>query len=243
MGRITIPPTGPYAKWVAGYLDTSSRAFDLLKSVDVPVTIDYDSASRRVVYALSVNAEATSLAARLAVTYSLVMPAFALARVRLEQCIVASFLVHAPHEEGMSRYLQHLPIQAFEIARKFKQYFESDEDLSVLERVAADAQRRLAQEHFREGRFERTWSPLKLFEMAQRRDALALPESHIPWKLEAEYWQLYPLMSLAVHGASQTALWAREFHTPSLGSSDQYPYTLPSEARAIADAVARYDVI
>src|SRR5215813_12916877 len=105
------------------FLDISARAFDLLETLIQPEIVDRNSLARRVIYDLSLHAEATSIAARVALTYSLSVPAFALARVRLEQCIVASFLIHAPEDEGMSRYLFHIPIQLFKAVQSTRNIF------------------------------------------------------------------------------------------------------------------------
>src|SRR5262249_24839224 len=123
MGRIATPPMGPYAKWMQSFLDISTRAFDLLETLIQPEIVDRNSLARRVIYDLSLHAEATSIAARVALTYSLSVPAFALARVRLEQCIVASILIHAPEDEGMSRYHFHIPITVVQGRAKARETF------------------------------------------------------------------------------------------------------------------------
>jgi len=243
MGRIATPPMGPYAKWMQSFLDISTRAFDLLETLIQPEIVDRNSLARRVIYDLSLHAEATSIAARVALTYSLSVPAFALARVRLEQCIVASFLIHAPEDEGMSRYLFHIPIQLFKAVQKHEKHFQTDKDLSFLEQRAAEAQQALVGAQFREAKFERHWTQLELSKMAEQRDVIAAAKLGIPWRLEDDYWKFYPLASLAVHSAGDAMLFAGGMHEPELFSGQKYPYTQPDRARALAGAVARYDVI
>jgi hypothetical protein len=235
---------GPYVKWVAGYLDISAKAFSLIEHLKRPEASDYDSLSSEVFFDLSVIAEATSICVRFAVSHSLQVPAFALTRVRLEQCIVSSFLIHAPEEEGIRRYLDHLPIQMYDVAKKRESQFGSGAVTASLERRAREAQQVLGPRgEFKEGRFERTWSRLKLWEMAKQRDALAKNTSPLPWPLEDEYWSLYPLTSLFVHGASETVVELGNLHEPELGSGKHYPYMVPRRAREIMRAVAKLDLI
>ena len=236
--RIASPVLGPYVKWVSGFIKVSAESFSLLDHVQRPEILDEDSKAFHTFFNLSVNAEATSLAARVAATHSLAVPAFALARVRLEQCIISSFLIHAPQEEGIRRYLGHQPVQMNTVFKKYKSHFQTGWDMANLEKDAHEAQAR-----FKDSRFKRVWTPLELPEMAARRDALAKEISPLPWKLADEYWSLYPLTSLAVHGASETVLWQGEFHEPELGSGLRYPYMLPERARWIMSAVARLDLI
>ncbi len=114
MSRITEVPVGPYEKWVRDFLDVSRTAHSLLKDY-VP-----NGSSRSplddIVVAMSLQAEATSLAVRSAVTHGLGVPSFALTRVRLEQCIAFSFLAHVPKEEGWNRYLADSQASMFEVA-------------------------------------------------------------------------------------------------------------------------------
>lgn len=243
MGRIGTPPTGPYTKWMQTFLDVSARAFDLLDGLSKPETVDRDSLARRVIYDLSLLAESTSIATRVALTYSLLVPAFALARCRLEQCIVSSFLNHASEEEGMSPYLAHIPIQLYQAAQKQQTHFQGGTDLASLKKQAEEAQRHLVGERFREGKYERHWTQLELSKMAEQRDAVAEDKLGIPWRLADDYWKFYPLGSLAVHSAGESMLWIGEMHEPSLNSAQKYPYMLPARARALAGLVARCDVI
>ena len=83
---------------------------------------------------------------------------------------------------------------------------------------------------------------MSLVNMAKRRDEAA-SRSPLPWKLQDEYWSVYPLASLAVHGASQGLFWNIQLHQPTLGSGQRYPYLIPSRARAWAAALARYDSV
>jgi hypothetical protein len=235
---------GPYAKWVAGFLKISAAAFSLLDHLTPPELTNYDSLAQRTIFDLSVIAETTSICARFAITHSLVVPAFALTRVRLEQCIISSFLIHAPRAEGMGPYHEHQPIQLSEVYKKFKRYFEADFDTSKLDERAREALRKLdPQGQFSEGRFKRNWTPLELKELAKRRDALAMDTSPLPWRLEDEYWRLYPFASLFVHTASEVVYEQREFHEPDFGTGERYPYTLPWLARGIMSAVVMLDIV
>jgi hypothetical protein len=244
MPRVTVPPMGPYDKWVAGFLKISTAAFSLVENLARPELTDYDSLAHRTIFDLSVVAETTSICMRFAITHSLAVPAFALTRVRLEQCIISSFLVHAPPQEGMRPYHEHQPIQMSEVFKKFQRYFAPGSDTTVLDQQAREALQQLNPlGEFKDGQFKRTWTTLELRELAQRRDTLAINTSPLPWRLEDEYWQWYPLTSLFVHGASEVVYEQGEFHSPELGSRERYPYTLPGRARAIMGAVVKLDLI
>jgi hypothetical protein len=244
MARVSVPSMGPYAKWVDRFIEISAKAFTLLESIKCPEPTNFESLSRKTLFDLSVMAETTSICMQFAVSHSLQVPAFALTRVRLEQCIVSSFLIHAPEEEGMRRYLNHLPIQMYDVAKKRGPHFGFGAVTASVERQAREAQQVLAPRgEFKDGRFERTWSRLKLWEMAKQRDALAKNSSPLPWPLEDEYWRLYPLTSLFVHGASETVVELGELHEPELGSGKHYPYMVPRRAREIMGAVAKLDLI
>ncbi len=232
---------GPYAKWVSEYLDISKCAFDLLAGATA-APLSKTTALAYTIHALSMHAEATSITARLALTYSLGLPAFALSRVRIEQTIVSSYLVHAPSNDGIDPYLAHHPIQVYEVLRKGARYFELDVDLEAPLRSAQEAAASLPGAAPHVGDFRRTWTALKVPQMAERRDQYA-GDTLVPWKLSDEYWRLYPLASLAVHGAAETNFWLGELHSPELGSSERYPYLLPGRARAVSSAIARLDIL
>lgn len=187
--RIASPVLGPYVKWVSGFIKVSAESFSLLDHVQRPEILDLHT-----FFNLSVNAEATSLAARVAATHSLAVPAFALARVRLEQCIISSFLIHAPQEQGIRRYLGHQPVRMNTVFKKHESHFQTGWDMANLEKDA-----HLAQARFKDSRFKREWTPLLLPEMAERHDALAKEVSPLPWKLADEYWGLYPIASVLIN--------------------------------------------
>lgn len=190
---------------------------------------------------MSLQAETTSLAARSAVTYGLAVPTFALARVRLEQCIVFSFLAHVPKLEGWDRYVADIAASAFEV--KAKAEARTRPSTRTRPHLHEEIQDLEASAYIdKSGKFKRTWTKLSVREMAKRRDMQAriLP---IPWNLTDEYWDFYPLTSLAVHGASETMLWNSQLHEPHVGAGTRYPYMLPWRARHIMAAIARYDII
>jgi hypothetical protein len=54
MPRVTVPPMGPYAKWVAGFLTISTAAFSLIENLARPELSNYDSLSHRTIFDLSV---------------------------------------------------------------------------------------------------------------------------------------------------------------------------------------------
>ena len=119
MSRITEVPLGPYAKWVEKYVDVSRAAFALLRDFD-NCEIDLKDPNRSFIVSMSLQAEATSIAVRSALTNGLAVAALALLRTRLEQCVISSFLVYVPSDEGWGKYIRDVNAAAFEVTATFQ---------------------------------------------------------------------------------------------------------------------------
>lgn len=242
MSRISELPPGPYAKWVDRYLAVSRYAYSLLSDFRQLEIDDLNRPDRAFTIRMSLQAEGTSLAMRSALTHGLAVPALALLRVRLEQCVVSSFLSHLPPEDGWKMYIADVRAADFEVNTKMQDMAK----LSQMRRPSLDDEVRALGEGAyidKGGKFKRRWTDLSLENMAQRRDEKAVSRSPFPWQLAAEYWYVYPVGSLAIHGACKATFWNIQLHEPDLGSGQQYPYLIPPRAQHWAAALARYDAV
>jgi hypothetical protein len=59
---------------------------------------------------MAYHAETTSFSIRLSNSWALCLPAFATTRIRLEQLIVCSYLVHENESLGLAPFIQYMPI-------------------------------------------------------------------------------------------------------------------------------------
>ena len=74
-----------------------------------------------------------------------------------------------------------------------------------------------------------------------RRLACALIRSICPTQPQGRNWNLTQDWSTTYSGGDST-LFTHELHEPSLGSGKRYPYMKPDLARALAAAIARWDL-
>lgn len=233
MPRIGSPTLGPYEKWTKEFLELSSRAYGLLaqhwpSSSDVPTA--------ELVRDFAVHSEATSLAMRASLTHNYSIAAASLLRVRLEQCIVLSFLVHSDWNDGWGPYLAHIDVQQYEFARKLAKVRSDPSDLTALRTTSERAQKEFSL-------LQSRWNRPPLSDLARRRDEAAGSRRCLPWTLEKEYFETYPICSFAVHTSASVLYRATELHRPTLDAEQQYPYIIPDHARWMACALARYDMI
>jgi hypothetical protein len=242
MSRISEIPLGPYAKWTYDFVVVSRGAYSLLHDIvpnEGPSDID-----ELLFIPLSLDAEATSVAARLVLTYNLAVAAFALLRVRLEQCIICSYLIHNGGPDLLRKYWADGPAALYEVFAKAEDHAHpSTKTRPRLREELKESYADLGGYIDDDGNYKRRWTKLKLRQMAERRDKQVRDTTPFPWLLTDEYWRLYPLASLAVHGVSAMMNGSSELHHPDAGSSELYPYMLPWQARGAAAAIARYDLI
>jgi len=155
---------------------------------------------------MAYQAETTSQAARLLITYNLTIPALALIRVRLEQLIVCSYLIHEEKREGIEPFVHFIDIQEHlqmrvAVANKAMAEHLTAVDFPLLEAKAIEAQQKLTPEFSPvTDRFQRHWTPLDLHSMTKRRDVLASSKTRIhKIKLETCYVSVYKTLSSIVH--------------------------------------------
>lgn len=106
------PSFGPYSRWenVAAFSELSEKAFTLFDGL---VNDNWSLLSRPVHHLflrIAYQAKTTSLATRITNSWALSLPAFALTRVRLEQAIICSYLIHEDESIGLSRFVEYIPI-------------------------------------------------------------------------------------------------------------------------------------
>ena len=106
------PNFGPYSLWpsVNRFTEISRRAFEIYHEKVSPE----NSKRFRPVHHLFLRelylAETTSFSIRLLTSWAMILPALALARVRLEQTIVCSFIVHEDEAKGLEPFVKFIPI-------------------------------------------------------------------------------------------------------------------------------------
>jgi hypothetical protein len=246
------PNFGPYSKWenIAAYFSVSEKALALF---DEAIRANWErltTATHHLFVRFAYQAKTTSLAIRINTSWALVMPAFALTRVRLEQAIVCSYLLHEDTERGIVPFVKYIPIgqhrgtqAAMEDAELAKR-LTGQIDHEKLEADAITAQEELTPGFTIEnGKFQRNWTLLDLRSMAKRRDALVQnkPPLH-EHPLEREYLSIYKVASSVVHADCSSL----SYHYLDLfPSSSGTPVLMakPVWATIVAAATAHYDIL
>lgn len=175
-------------------------------------------------------AESTSSSVRMLVSSANLLPAIALARVRLEQIVVTSYLIHEEADVALTPYLKHYPIDAY---RSNKGAIEVPDLAKHLAPAAHEATYRAAQaaKAAIDQNFDGTdamlnrskWTKLDLLSMARRRDVLtkgAKGPSAFP--LELSYASFYRDFSSVVHTSSMGI--SPDFVTVEFSSGGRYKF-------------------
>lgn len=155
-------------------------------------------------------AENTSWSARLLISWDAALPAIALGRVRLEQIIVSSYLMHENTDAALTPYLMHYPIDSY---KSNKEAIKNAQLKHFLSEDAHDVtfQAALAAKHKIDPTFDGSisslgrskWTELDLLSMAKRRDTLTKNEKNISrYPLELSYLSFYRDFSSMVHSGS-----------------------------------------
>lgn len=246
------PNFGPYRSWesVAAFDALSEQSFALL---DGRISAEWQRLARPVHHLfmrIAYQAKTTSLAARLANSWALSLPALALVRVRLEQTIICSFLTHEEEEFGLRPFVSYVPIaqhKGFKAALDDPKLAAQLAGLFDVGRSEADAL--MAQQELTPGftlendKFQRNWTKLDLRSMAKRRDALVVSKAGVEKEcLEREYLSFYKVASSVVHADCSSLAYA---FLDIFQGSDTQPVLmpLPSWAPIIAAATAHYDLL
>ena len=246
------PNFGPYYSWpsIVAFSDLSNSAFETFHNLISQHRQHLDRPVHHLFLRIAYQAETTSFALRLDNTWAFSLPAFALTRIRLEQTIVCSYLIHEDESLALYPFVQYIPIQDF----KGLQAAMEDSTLKVeLSKMVSPEQSKAeaikAQEHFNPGfslendKFERSWTKYDLRSMAHRRDVLA-ESKHMPFKdsLEREYVSIYKVASSIVHAdaSSLSYCFLDLFKSPS---GDPVLMALPDWALIVAASCSHYDIL
>jgi len=151
------------------------------------------------------HAETTSSAIFLLINKGLLLQSLSLCRVRLEQVIVTSYLIHEVVEVALAPFVYHMKIKQYRDAKMVNEdpvlssFF--DKNIDFIRTEAAEAQRTMNPSFEKASEaFCRKWTNLDLLSMAKKRDRLTKDADAISKKpLELVYKSLYPLLSSFVH--------------------------------------------
>ena len=156
---------------------------------------------------LNYLAEGTSVSTRLLNSWGLALQALALLRIRLEETIVCSYLLHEDTERGVEPYMQFIAIKSFASVRtalcdpSLAEHIDSTVNTIAMQSEAAEAQ-----DSFTPGfdivkdKFVRKWTPLDLGSMATARDKLTAGKHLLSrQKLAADYAAVYKVASSVIH--------------------------------------------
>jgi hypothetical protein len=246
------PNFGPYASWesVSAFMDLSEKAFSLF---DKTVEANWSKLSRPVYHLflrMAYQAKTTSMSIRLSNSWALVLPALALVRVRLEQLIICSYLLHEKEEVGLSNFVTRIPIQQFLHHKAAIENPDLKKELSKIMDVNKSKTEAIkAQEKLTPGfsidndDLQRNWTKLDLRSMAKRRDRLASAvNKKSPEKLEREYVSIYKVSSSIVHAecSSMSYAFLDLFGTPETGA---VLMAVPSWALIVTACTSHYDML
>jgi hypothetical protein len=155
-------------------------------------------------------AENTSWSARLLVSWDAPLPAIALGRVRLEQIVVCSYLIHEDTDAALTPYLMHYPIDSYKSNKEaiknaqLKHFLSEDAHDATFQAAFAAKQRIDATFDGSISSLNRSkWTELDLLSMAKRRDMLTKDTKNISrYPLELSYLSFYRDFSSMVHSGS-----------------------------------------
>ncbi len=137
------------------------------------------------------------------------LPAIALVRVRLEQLIVASYLVHEQPEVGLKPYAAFVPITEYQVSKAvlaepfLAPHVQGRIQVDDLRAKAFAAQLDINPGFdIKDGKLQAKWTPLDLYSMAVKRDTLVdkatfVISRHFP--LAGLYTSFYKAASSVVH--------------------------------------------
>lgn len=191
------------------YLRFSEQAFILGSEVGGNRADDWGTLEGRVLQLLGLHALNTSYSVRLLTTYAQPIEAYALLRVRLEQVILCSYLIHAEPEKGIIPYTQDFGRVNYRSFQSLDQDPELRDLLTELmpwtiedAKAQATQNERLIDPDFDldKDKLKRKWTNLSLYDMALYRDKI-VPQDEPPMsiKLTRFYLGLYKPASIIVH--------------------------------------------
>ncbi|MFB5265178.1 DUF5677 domain-containing protein [Paenibacillus enshidis] len=170
------------------------------------------------------TAKHISYSIRYLISWGMLYPAIALARVRLEQTIVFSYLLYEEPEKGLIPYISQFPINLYHGAKRavndadLSKYFKTDMDL--FKKAAYYSQKRTVPDFDENGdKFTRKWTKLDLLSMVKKRDEMAKNTSIISrQRLEINYQSIYSDLSSIIHSdCNSTTTFLKHFWNETTG--------------------------
>jgi Family of unknown function (DUF5677) len=246
------PNLGPYSKWqsVCAFSDLSTKSFGLF---DKLVNENWSQLSRTVHHLflrMAYQAKTTSIAIRLDNSWALFLPALALTRVRLEQTIVCSYLIHEEESKALRPFVAYIPIAHHKSMRIAMEDSSMAVHLGHIDLHSLESEAAKAQEEFTPGfslendKFERSWTKLDLRSMAKRRDALVIGSAYrLKHPLEPDYISVYKQASSIVHADCSSLSFAFLDLFSASPSEPPVLMAVPSWAVMVSAFTAHYDIL
>ncbi len=192
----------------ADLLAASTRAFETFGGGISELDRSRFSIKQKGVLALLENGQRTSQAVQVLRQSGYYVHAVGLVRMRFEEVVICSYLIHEPSEKVAERYFTYGPISTYLSARKalddpyLAKLVTPPGDLATMYAQAASIEQSFNPGFdIIEGKFSPKWTPLDLYSMALRRDSLAegkYPRT-LPLKLAPLYNSLYKTGSAVLH--------------------------------------------
>ncbi len=195
-------------------------------------------------------AESTSWSIRMLTSWEATLPAVALGRVRLEQVVVNSYLMHEKTETALTPYLLHMHIDNYRHAKEAIQdpdlkKFLDEKSVQASRRGDVAARKRLNPkfDDSEKALTQSRWTKLDLLSMARKRDALTKGLQNISRQpLVASYNAFYRDFSGLVHtlGSGISPQFLGVLRT---GEKDAVLMPQPVWSRYLMMTLAHWDIV
>lgn len=196
------------------FIDISNQAHKrcaLLSDTHPAIT---DHPASRIINPLMFHADGTSYSVRALSCLGQTLEAFALLRIRLEQFIVCSYLLHAEVEDGLLPFAQDIRrggVRLLRFIRKDKEFYKVFESIlggkiDEIEREVKEREEKINPDFdYENDRLPKGWTQLSTHDLALHRDKKIPDSSSITQiKLKRLYDTLYRSSSIFVHSGSAT---------------------------------------
>lgn len=246
------PSFGPFDKWdnIKTFVELSDRSFSIF---DEQINKNLTLLTRPVHHLflrMAYQAKTTSYSSRLINSWVFCLPAFALTRVRLEQTIVCSYLIHEDDSVGLKPFVSYISVKEHKNLREAMEEPKLSKELSGMvdyqksEEEAVKAQEQLTPGFILEsGKFQRNWTNLDLRTMAKRRDTLVnKDDSLFQHSLEREYISIYKVASSIIHADCSSLSYSFLDLFPS-PSGQPVLMAVPSWAIIVVASLSHYDLL
>ena len=162
------PNFGPGSSWesIASFEAISEKAFTLFEKRTQENWEHLSKAVHHLFLRMEYQAKTTSFGLRLINSWAMSLPAFALTRIRLEQTIVCSYLLHEDESVGLGPFVQYIPVTHHQQAKAAIQDPDIARLLSKTNFSGLEAEAIQAQEAITPGfslekdKFQRNWTKL-----------------------------------------------------------------------------------